>query len=81
MFFAPDHAGTWVLSLEQLYMREQASHDVLDSIGIIQLRGLSSSHQSLSDYFEGETPWILLDFSDQVFPALKSAFLYTLPQS
>ena len=31
--------------LERLYMRKQASHDVLDSIGIIQARGLSSSHQ------------------------------------
>ena len=41
----------------------------------------SSSHQSLGDYFEGETPWVLLDLSDQVFPALKSAFLYALPQS
>ena len=50
------HAGTLVLSLERLYMRKQASHDVLDSIGIIQARGLSSSHQSLDDYFEGESP-------------------------
>ena len=62
-------------------MRKQASLDVLDSTGIIQARGLSSSHQSFSDYFEGETPWVLLDFPDQVFPALKSAFLYALPQS
>ena len=56
-------------------MRKQASHDVLDSIGIIQARGLSSSHQSLGDYFESGTPWVLLDLTDQVFPALKSAFL------
>ena len=33
------------------------------------------------DYFEGETPWVLLDLTDQVFPALKSAFLYASPQS
>ena len=31
---------------------------------------------SLSEYFEGETPLVLLDFPDQVFPSLKSAFLY-----
>ena len=31
-------------------------NNVLDSIGIVQARGLSSSHQSLGDYFEGETP-------------------------
>ena len=80
-FFAPDHAGTSDLSLERLYMREQALHDVLGSIGIIQARALPSSHQSLSDYFEGETPWVLLDFRDQDFLALKSDFLYALPQS
>ena len=76
-----DHAGTSALSLERLYMRKQASHDVLESIDIIQARGLSSSHRSLSDYFKGETPWVLLDFPDHVFPALKSAFLYASPQS
>ena len=43
--------------------------------------GLSSSHQSLSDYFEGDTPWVFLDIPDQVFPALKSDFLYALSQS
>ena len=59
----------------------KASHNVLDLIGIIQARGLSSSNQSLGDYFEGETPWVLLDLSDQVFPPLKSAFLYASPQS
>ena len=78
-FFAPDHAGALVLSLERLYMRKKASHDVLDSIGIIQARYLSSSHQSLGDYFEGETPWVLFDFPDQVFQALKLTFLYALP--
>ena len=36
-----------VLSLERLYVPKQASHDVLDSIGIIQAQGFSSSHQSL----------------------------------
>ena len=77
----PSSAGTSVLSLERLYMRKQASHDVLYSIGIIQARGLSSSHQSLGDYFEGETPWVLFDFPDQFFPALKSTFLYALTQS
>ena len=69
------------MSLERLYMRKKASHDLLDSIGIIQAWGLSSSHQSLGDYFEGEPPWILFDFPDQVFPALESTFLYALPQS
>ena len=62
-------------------MWKQALHNVLDSIGIIQAWGLPSSHQSFSDYFRGETPWVLLEFSDQVFLALKSAFLYALPQS
>ena len=32
-----------------------------DENGIVQARGLSSSHQFLSDYFESETPWVLLD--------------------
>ena len=54
-------------------------HDAFESIGIIQARGLSSSYQSLGDYFEGETALVLLDLTDQVFPALKSAFLYALP--
>ena len=34
-------------------MWKQAPHNVLDSIGFIQARGLSSSQQSLGDYFEG----------------------------
>ena len=55
-------------------MWKQAPLNVLDSIGVIQAWGLSSCHQSLSDYFEGETPWVLLDFPDQVFAALKSDF-------
>ena len=62
-------------------MQKQAWRDVLVSIGIIQARDISSSHQSIGDYFEGETPWVLLNLTDQVFPALKSAFLYALPQS
>ena len=41
-FFAPDHAGTSILSVERLYVWKQALHDVLDSIGIIQARGRSS---------------------------------------
>ena len=44
-------------------MWKPAPHNILDSIGIIQARGLSSSHQSPSDYFECKTPWILLDFT------------------
>ena len=80
-FLAPDHAGTSVLSLERLYVWKQPPHNVLDSIGIIQAWGLTFSHQSFSDYFEGDTPWVLLDFPDQIFPALKSAFIYALPQS
>ena len=78
-FFTPDHAGTLVLSLERLCVWKQAPHNVLDSIKIIQAQGLSSGHQSLRDYFDGETPWVLLDFTNQVFPALKSAFLYASP--
>ena len=62
-------------------MRKQASHDVLDSIGIIQAQSLSSIHQSLGDYFEGEALWVLLHLTDQVFPALKSAILNALPQT
>ena len=62
-------------------MWKQTLHDVLDSIGIIQAGGLSSRHQYLGKNFEGETPWVLLDFTDQVFPALKSVFLYASPQS
>ena len=49
--------------------------------GLFRPQGLSSSHQSLGDYFEEETPWVLLNLTDQVFPALKSAFLYASPQS
>ena len=64
-----------------VYPRKQAPHNVLDSIGIIQAWGLSSSHQSLSDYFEDETLCFLLDFPGQVVPALKSAFVYALPQN
>ena len=41
----------------------------------VGFNGLSSCHQSLGNNFEGETPWVLLDFTNQVFPALKSAFL------
>ena len=36
---------------------------------------------AIKDYFEGETPWVFLDLTDQVFPALKSAFIYASPQS
>ena len=79
--FAMDHAGTSILSQEWLYMWKQTSHDVLDSIGIILAGGLSSRHQSLGNNFEGEITWVLLDLTDQVFAALKSAFLYALPQS
>ena len=46
---------TSVSSLERLYVWKQALHNVFESIGIIQARGRSSSHQSLSDYFEGDT--------------------------
>ena len=45
-------------------MWKQAPHNVLESIGIIQAQGLSSSYQSLGDYFEGETPWVLLDLTN-----------------
>ena len=41
----------------------------------------TSSHQSHGDYFDGETPWVLVDRIDQVFPALKLAFLYVSPHS
>ena len=41
-------------------MWKQASHDVVDSIGIIQARGIFSSHQSLGNYFAVETSWITL---------------------
>ena len=64
----------------RLHVWKQVSHNILDLIVIVQARGLSSSHQFLGDYFEGETPWVLLDLSDQVSPALKSAFLYVSPQ-
>ena len=47
--------------MERLRVWKQASHNLLDSIGIIQARGFSSSHQSLGDYLEGENPWVLLD--------------------
>ena len=77
---ATDHAGTSVLSQEWLHMWKQTSHDVLDSIGIVQAGGRSSRHQSFGKNFIGETPWVLLDLTE-VFPALKSAFLYALPQS
>ena len=30
--------------------------------------------------FKGETPWVLFELTNQVFPAMNSAFLYTLPQ-
>ena len=75
------HTRTSDLSLECFYVWKQASHDVLDSIGIVQAGGLTSSHKSLGNYFEGETPWVFFDLTDQVFSALKSAFLYALPQS
>ena len=74
-------AGTSVVSLERLYVWKQAPHNVLDSIEITQAGGLSSRHQSLDNKFKGETSWVLLDLTDQFFPALKSAFLYALPQS
>ena len=51
-------------------MWKQAPHDVLDYFSL----------DYFSDYFKGETPWVLLDVNDQVFLALKSAFLYALPQ-
>ena len=63
-FSAPDHAGTSILSSERLYVWKQAPNNVLDSIGIIQARGLSSSHQSLSDYFGGRsTGWSSLRYA------------------
>ena len=65
-FFASDHAVTSVLSLERLYVWKQPPHNVLDLIGIIQDRGLSPRHQSLGDYFEGETPWVFLDLTDRL---------------
>ena len=79
-FFTVDHAGTLVLSLKWIYLWKHALRDVLDLIGIVQARSLSSSHQSLGNYFEGDTPWVLFDFTNQDFPALKSASLYALPQ-
>ena len=50
-----------------------------DPIRIVQAGGPSSSYQSLGDYFEVETPWVLIDVTDQVLPALDSAFLYASP--
>ena len=43
--------------------------------------GLSSIHQSLGDYFEGETPCVLIEFTDHVLPALNTDFLNALSQS
>ena len=36
-------------------MWEQTLHDVLEPIGIVQTRGLSSSHQYFGNYFEDQT--------------------------
>ena len=80
-FFALDRAKTSVLSLKRPHVWKQATHNVLESIGIVQARGLSSCHRFPGDYFEGETPWVLLDLTDPFFPALKSAFLYASPRS
>ena len=77
--WALGHAETSVLSLEWLYVWKLASHEVLDSIEIVQAWGLSSSHQSLGNYFEGETPWVLFNFINQVFLELNSASLYASP--
>ena len=38
--FAPDHVGSSVMSLEWLYVWKQASHNVFDSIEIVQIWGL-----------------------------------------
>ena len=79
--FVLDHAGTLFLSLEWLYLWNQALHNVLDSIGIAQDGGLSFSNQSLGNYFESETSWVISNPTNQVLSALKSASLYALPQS
>ena len=47
MLFAPDYAGSPILSRDWHYLWKQASRDVLESIAIVQTGGLSSSHQSL----------------------------------
>ena len=38
-------------------------------------------YSPISCWLLWRTPWVLLDVTDQVFPVLKSAFLYALPQS